>query len=273
MNTKSIATFAAIGLLAASPVPASPRVWKDASSGRTLTAEFVELTKDSVKVRRSNGTVVSLPLSRLTAEDIAFAKGAAKSGGALANDWPSWRGAERNGHSPDKGILAKWPDGGPKLVWAFEDCGKGYSSPSVVGNRLYYTGSRKGKAEIICLDAGSGEEVWSTIIGIDPEKGYNTGWGAGTRGAPTVDDGLVYAMNANGDLICVTADKGEKKWALSLVEDFGGADPTTTITIDGLLFTRLAGGRTPMAEHDADIEFGGDDTVGRRVVENLNYVI
>ena len=225
MNTKSIATFAAIGLLAASPVPASPRVWKDASSGRTLTAEFVELTKDSVKVRRSNGTVVSLPLSRLTAEDIAFAKGAAKSGGALANDWPSWRGAERNGHSPDKGILAKWPDGGPKLVWAFEDCGKGYSSPSVVGNRLYYTGSRKGKAEIICLDAGSGEEVWATIIGIDPEKGYNTGWGAGTRGAPTVDDGLVYAMNANGDLICVTADKGEKKWALSLVEDFGGGIP------------------------------------------------
>ena len=225
MNTKSIATFAAIGLLAASHAPASPRVWKDASSGRTLTAEFVELTKDSVKVRRSNGTVVSLPLSRLTAEDIAFAKGAAKSGGALANDWPSWRGAERNGHSPDKGILAKWPDGGPKLVWAFEDCGKGYSSPSVVGNRLYYTGSRKGKAEIICLDAGSGEEVWSTIIGIDPEKGYNTGWGAGTRGAPTVDDGLVYAMNANGDLICVTADKGEKKWALSLVEDFGGGIP------------------------------------------------
>ena len=225
MNTKSLATFAALGLLAASPALASPRVWKDASSGRTLTAEFVELTKDSVKVRRSSGKVVSLPLSRLTAEDIAFAKGAAKGGGALANDWPSWRGADRNGHSPDKGVLAKWPDGGPKLVWAFEDCGKGYSSPSVVGNRLYYTGSRKGKAEIICLDAGSGEEVWSTIIGIDPEKGYNTGWGAGTRGAPTVDDGLLYAMNANGDLVCVTADKGEKKWALSLVEDFGGGIP------------------------------------------------
>ena len=58
-----------------------------------------------------------------------------------------------------------------------------------------------------------------------------------------------------------------------VVEDFGGADPTTTITIDGLLFTRLAGGRTPMAEHESDIEFSGDDTVGRRVVENLNYVI
>ena len=58
-----------------------------------------------------------------------------------------------------------------------------------------------------------------------------------------------------------------------VVEDFGVADPTTTITIDGLLFTRLAGGRTPLAEHESDIGFSGDDTVGRRVVENLNYVI
>ena len=132
MNTKSLATFAAIGLLAALPAPASPRVWKDATSGRTLTAEFVELTKDAVKVRRADGKVVSIPLSRLTGEDIAFAKKAAESGGALANDWPSWRGTDRNGHSPDKGVLAKWPDGGPKLVWAFEDCGKGCPKTLVI---------------------------------------------------------------------------------------------------------------------------------------------
>ena len=93
MNTKSIALVTAFGLLlAASSALASPRVWKDASSGRTLTGEFVELTKNAVKVRRANGDVVSLPLSRLTEEDIAFAKGASDKGGALANDWPSWRG-------------------------------------------------------------------------------------------------------------------------------------------------------------------------------------
>ena len=52
MNTKSLVTFAAIGLLIGSLAQARPRVWKDATSGRTLTAEFVELTKDAIKVRR-----------------------------------------------------------------------------------------------------------------------------------------------------------------------------------------------------------------------------
>ena len=56
-----------------------------------------------------------------------------------------------------------------------------------------------------------------------------------------------------------------------VVDDFGGADPTATITLDGLLFTRLAGGRTAV-DHDA-ISYGGDEAVGKRVVEHLNYVI
>ena len=132
MNTKCIAIFAALGLLSASPSGASPRVWKDSTSGRTLTAEFVELTKEAVKVRRSDGKIIAIPLSRLTPEDITFARTAAASAGAAANDWPSWRGPKRDGHSPDKGLLRKWPADGPKLVWTFKDCGRGYSSPSVV---------------------------------------------------------------------------------------------------------------------------------------------
>jgi uncharacterized protein (TIGR03083 family) len=49
------------------------------------------------------------------------------------------------------------------------------------------------------------------------------------------------------------------------------ADPTATISLDGLLFTRLAGGRTAV-DHDA-VTYTGDETVGRRIVEHLNYVI
>jgi uncharacterized protein (TIGR03083 family) len=55
-----------------------------------------------------------------------------------------------------------------------------------------------------------------------------------------------------------------------VVDDFGGSDPTTTIRLDGLLFTRLAGGRTD----DTDgVELGGDTAVGSRVIEHLNFVI
>jgi uncharacterized protein (TIGR03083 family) len=57
-----------------------------------------------------------------------------------------------------------------------------------------------------------------------------------------------------------------------VVEDFD-AEPTATISLDGLLFTRLAGGRTTVAQHPGAIAYGGDEAVGKRVVEHLNYVI
>jgi uncharacterized protein (TIGR03083 family) len=56
-----------------------------------------------------------------------------------------------------------------------------------------------------------------------------------------------------------------------VVDDFGGQEPTATITLDGLLFTRLAGGRTTV-DHGA-ISYAGDQVVGKRIVEHLNYVI
>ena len=58
-----------------------------------------------------------------------------------------------------------------------------------------------------------------------------------------------------------------------VVEDFGGREPTATISLDGLLFTRLAGGRTTVAQHPDAVRYGGDEAVGRRVVDHLNYVI
>jgi uncharacterized protein (TIGR03083 family) len=62
-----------------------------------------------------------------------------------------------------------------------------------------------------------------------------------------------------------------------VVEDFSGPGPnllpTATIRLDGLLFTRLAGGRTTVGQHPGAVRYGGDETVGPRIVEHLNYVI
>ena len=59
----------------------------------------------------------------------------------------------------------------------------------------------------------------------------------------------------------------------ALVEDFGDAEPTAMIGIDGLQFTRLAGGRPMLAERPKGIDYGGDVELGTRIVENLAYVI
>jgi uncharacterized protein (TIGR03083 family) len=55
-----------------------------------------------------------------------------------------------------------------------------------------------------------------------------------------------------------------------VVDDFGGSDATSTIRVDGLLFTRLAGGR---CDDSAGVELDGDTEVGSRIVEHLNFVI
>jgi hypothetical protein len=59
----------------------------------------------------------------------------------------------------------------------------------------------------------------------------------------------------------------------ALVEDFGGAQPTVGITLDGLQFSRLAGGRPLMAGRTDGIDYAGDTAAGARIIENLNYVI
>ena len=58
-----------------------------------------------------------------------------------------------------------------------------------------------------------------------------------------------------------------------VVTDFGAEQPTSTIEMDGVLFTRIAGGRTSSAAHGAAITCRGDTVVGRRIVEHLNYLI
>src|SRR5258708_6955034 len=56
-------------------------------------------------------------------------------------EWPGWRGPDRTGVSTETGLLKKWPEGGPKLLYKIKGLGAGYSSLSVVGGRIYTTGT------------------------------------------------------------------------------------------------------------------------------------
>ena len=51
---------------------------------------------------------------------------------AAAAEWPCWRGPDRNGISPDTGLLKQWPEGGPKLLWKVDGLGKGFSTVAVM---------------------------------------------------------------------------------------------------------------------------------------------
>jgi hypothetical protein len=59
----------------------------------------------------------------------------------------------------------------------------------------------------------------------------------------------------------------------AVVSDFGNAEPTATIRLDGWQFTRLCGGRPMGAVRPIDIEYTGDAQLGQRIIEHLGYVI
>src|SRR5438034_7691771 len=85
---------------------------------------------------------------------------------AAANDWPQWRGPQRNGISQETGLLAEWPKDGPKLLWKRTDIGSGYSTPAVVGGRIYLLGNEGLDNEFVqALDVKDGKRVWQTRLG------------------------------------------------------------------------------------------------------------
>jgi outer membrane protein assembly factor BamB len=135
-------------------------------------------------------------------------------------DWPCFRGPKRDGLSPDKGLLKEWPKDGPKLLWKATGVGKGFSSVAVVGGKAFTMGVEGSKTYLYGIDAAKGgEPLWKTEMGAGGREPN----GEGSRGTPTYDDGLVYGISSAGDLLCVTADKGEVKWKKSLSKDFGGS--------------------------------------------------
>src|SRR3954463_5720985 len=62
---------------------------------------------------------------------------------AAPPDWPQWRGVNRDGLSPETGLLKEWPADGPPLAWKMTGIGKGMGSVSIHGGRLFVLGKRK----------------------------------------------------------------------------------------------------------------------------------
>src|SRR5688572_3717549 len=92
---------------------------------------------------------------------------------AAAADWPQWRGPQRDGTSREAGLLKEWPKGGPKLLWQLDDIGFGYSTPAVVGERLYLLSNKGTDDEFVqALEVKDGKQAWSTRLGkVGPNKG------------------------------------------------------------------------------------------------------
>ena len=116
---------------------------------------------------------------------------------AKAEDWPQWRGSNRDGISKEKDLLEEWPKDGPPLAWKVKGLGVGFSSLAVMEGKLYTLGDLKDGSYAITLDEKNGNLLWKTRIG---EAGGHRGY-PGTRSTPTVDKGQVCTLNQHSDLV------------------------------------------------------------------------
>jgi len=190
---------------------ADPKGFKEISSAQILKGKcwtVPVLANGRIYARNAVGDLVCLDVR---------SKKTASSGSGGAAGWPQFRGPNRNGKSPETGLLRSWPEEGPPLAWQKAGLGKGFSGVAIVDGKIFTMGDREDEQLVIALDLNTRKELWTARVG----KPWKTGK-AGPRCTPTVDDGLVYAIGTHGDLVCVEACGGKVRWRKSFPGDFGG---------------------------------------------------
>lgn len=158
-------------------------------------------------------------------------------------DWPLFLGPTGDSKSSEKGILTKWPEAGPRIVWQRE-LGEGYGIGSAAAGRFYQADRVKNQARLVCLNAETGEELWKHEYATD----YTDliGYDGGPRCSPIIDGNRVYMFGAEGMLHCYNATTGEVLWKIdttkefSVVQNFFGVGSTPVIEGD-LLITMIGG--------------------------------
>ena len=132
---------------------------------------------------------------------------------AFAEDWPRWRGPDGTGVSRETEIATSWQTDAPKLAWQATGTGEGYSSVVTSGGVLITTGRVDGKVVCFALNSNTGKKNWETDIGETSRNVMST---------PTIHDDRVYAVDPDGELVCLRLTDGEILWERSYLKDFGG---------------------------------------------------
>jgi len=135
-------------------------------------------------------------------------------------DWNQFRGMYRNGVSEESGLIDKWPEKGPELIWK-KELGTGFSEVVVTADKLFtaFGTEENGKSYdfIGAFDLKTGKEIWKTKL--DSLYIEKDGWGHGTRSTPAVDKDYIYALSGYGKLSAFSAKDGKLIWTVDLIKE------------------------------------------------------
>lgn len=159
-----------------------------------------------------------------------------------AQDWPQWRGPNRDGSAP---AVSSWPKE-LKEQWKVT-VGLGHASPVVVGNRIYVF-ARQGEEEtLLALDAATGKELWKSSQPISyTMHPAAIGHGKGPKSTPVVSKGTVFTLGISGVLSAHDAQTGKLKWRHEFSKEYPNTSPLfgtamSPIVDRGLLIAHVGG--------------------------------
>ncbi|QEG43662.1 outer membrane protein assembly factor BamB family protein [Roseimaritima ulvae] len=175
---------------------------------------------------------------------------------AVAEDWPQWMGPQRDNVWRESGIIDAFPAEGPRILWRTPVAG-GYSGPAVANGRVYLTdyvtddevqvdnfnrGSFSGSERVLCLDQATGKVLWKHEYPVT----YGISYPSGPRCTPTISEGKVYTLGAEGHLFCFDAMSGAVQWSQNLPQTYNAKTPLWGYAahplIDGPQLIVIAGG-------------------------------
>lgn len=138
---------------------------------------------------------------------------------SLADDWPQWRGPQRDGVWRESGIVERFDSPQIPIKWR-APISSGYSGPSVAAGRVYITDrvvEPRQIERVHCFDEQSGKLLWSHAY----DCVYSgVGYDAGPRASVLIDQDRAYSLGAMGHAFCFNAATGDVLWQRDLNRDY-----------------------------------------------------
>ena len=159
--------------------------------------------------------------------------------GALAQDWPQWRGPNRDAKAADFKAPKTWPQ---ELTQKWKvTVGEGVATPALVGNTLYVFSREQGNEITRAISAADGKEQWQEKY----ESLGATGGAAqhsGPRSSPAVANGKVVNIGVRGVISCLDAATGKLLWRKDEFKSYPMFHPASSpMIVDGLAIAQLGG--------------------------------
>ncbi len=151
-----------------------------------------------------------------------------------SDDWPQWRGKNRDAVWHETGIVDSFPEKPLSPKWSAPVQG-GYSGPTVADGRVYLMDKLTEpdeKERVLCFEWETGKKLWDYSYPV----AYQIDFALGPRSSVTVMDGKAFSLGAMGYAVCLDAKSGDVIWEKDFQKEYDAQVPIWGISASPLVY-------------------------------------